>query len=505
MSKFLRLHQIIKSFNTAEKRHFTLLANLNKRDQNYLSLYGLIDKQENYDEKSLSKSIDKKGIKNVSIEKKNLENALLKSLRVFHEKSSHRQVGYTILKNIENYIDKGLFDIAKELINKNETYFLGIENYSQLIMLYEYKETLMNKTVASTTRGEWNEFYKRKEEAINKLLTINNYRALERQILLVFKTSNFQRMTAEDKLIVERVINSPLITDYSKADSFDSRYRFFYIQGLISIMNNRLDEQPKWFRKILDLLEENPKLNTSYHRDFYFLTYNNYLNALLMTKSYKKTQIEFNRASQMFDKTTSSFNLALYYTIKLSYVVETGDVKESKQLIDEVTLLLEQQHRTIGDSIQRSLLLNLSVLLFIEQQYDKSLKILNDLINKEHYDSLSEQMTFIRAFILFIYLEQNNIDMIEYYLNQLKYFLKSKNKLDLFEKYIIQFFNDFLKTEKLEKDNLKNLKSNLEKNDQEGFVDIFLKYFNLMAWTESKITNKKLVEVLYSETIAKED
>ncbi len=104
------LFDLVKSLTKSEKRFFKLSSSLQSGEKNYLKIFDVIDKQNEYNENAIKDQFaGETFIKHFPSEKNHLYKLILKSLRSYHSDNSISSVLKQEIKNIEILYNKALF------------------------------------------------------------------------------------------------------------------------------------------------------------------------------------------------------------------------------------------------------------------------------------------------------------------------------------------------------------------------------------------------------------
>lgn len=117
-----KLHLLIRSLSTSEKRYFRLFAgrHASEADNNYMRLFDSLDRLESYDKAALLRDLEGQGIsaKHLSSDKNYLYGLILKSLSAFYAGRTPTQRVVELLHQVELLYERGLFDQGFELADK---------------------------------------------------------------------------------------------------------------------------------------------------------------------------------------------------------------------------------------------------------------------------------------------------------------------------------------------------------------------------------------------------
>ncbi len=135
------LQQIIHSLTPSEKRYFKLFAKAFRTNSDLLLVYDELEKEQEADDKQLSKQL---GIKNIGVAKSNLRALLLKAMRNFREehntgdriRSALSEIEFLTNKNLKAEARKEIKKLTK-LVNDSESYYATAELAMREVMNME--------------------------------------------------------------------------------------------------------------------------------------------------------------------------------------------------------------------------------------------------------------------------------------------------------------------------------------------------------------------------------
>jgi hypothetical protein len=141
---------------------------------------------------------------------------------------------------------------------------------------------------------------------------------------------------------------------------------------------------------------------------------------------------------------------------------------------------------------------------FVQDQFNESLKWTNSLLNDIDIDKAQEIYSFAEILNLFIHLELDNKELVNYTIKSTKRFLKTRNKLFEYETIVLKFIQkvsgyNFDKYDLEEQ--LENLVLILNSETKNTYENIPFEYFDCLAWAESKLKNKNLSKITKEQNI----
>src|SRR5579872_5328009 len=112
------LIELIKSMSPNERRYFKLFSGLQPGEKRYMQLFDALENEESYDTKKLCKVLDV-APKRLADDKYYLTQALLKSFRNVDEFAWKHPQFYKQVIDADNLLDRGLVDLAMNLLDKS--------------------------------------------------------------------------------------------------------------------------------------------------------------------------------------------------------------------------------------------------------------------------------------------------------------------------------------------------------------------------------------------------
>ncbi|MFN8286735.1 MAG: hypothetical protein U0V74_08290 [Chitinophagales bacterium] len=169
------LFRIIHSLTPAEKRYFKIFASRHVigTKNNYERLfdeYEKLDALQPYDEAAFKASLKGKSwLKNFAVEKKLLEDAVLRAMRSFHSEKTEEGKLADALADIEFLFNKGVTESATRLLQKAFEMAYAIENLPALVTLFDWKLRLTRITQTIKEVDEANADFEEEKRVLRML------------------------------------------------------------------------------------------------------------------------------------------------------------------------------------------------------------------------------------------------------------------------------------------------------------------------------------------------
>jgi pentatricopeptide repeat protein len=184
------------------------------------------------------------------------------------------------------------------------------------------------------------------------------------------------------------------------------------------------------------------------------------------------------------------------YNILLSAYNNACMFEKAENIFHKSEKLIEENENIIDKSIKNITHQIGAFVFFALEDYENSLRVTNILLDDPDSLKFLEVYCFMLLLRLMIHYELGNYELIEYITKSTKRYLSNTEKLFKIEIIMLKYIIKAINTEgNKNKAVFKELLTELEilKNDKE---ENFLLYFDFISWCQSKITGKKLRNIL---------
>lgn len=495
------LFQLIKSLEPSEKRYFKVFTTMHIKgsDNNkYAKLFDAIDSQTTYNEDEIRKQFQKEQFLNqLHVAKNYLYNTILKSLRLYHSEKSKVNELIDILRDVQLLYEKSLFKQCRKLLDKAKKIAYTYEKHSQILAVLDWEKILARtSSYAHIDEKELIEFYNEHYETTEKLNNINEYWKLTMKSFLLRKKQGEIRDKKELKKFNE-IINDPLLKSEDRAKTFLSKTFYHNIKGLYYLTNKDYKNLLVHCLKLVELLEANPLLMKE---DNYIASLNNLLIVQIELKKYNDALVTIKKLRNLETKspTMQARIFVTSYDTELNLYLRTGEFEKGITLVDEVESGLKKFKNRINKESEVLFNFNISYLYFGLEEYENSLKRINEIINDKELNIREDIQCFARILNLLVHYELRNFDLIEYIMKSTRRYLSNKNKLNKFELITLSYIRKLINAKTGDDRNFifREWKKELN-NISDDILEIkAFEYFDFLSWIESKISGKKLADII---------
>ncbi len=498
------LFLLIKSLTKSEKRYFKLYASRHKGEEenNYVRLFDAIAKQDEYDEEEILKK--ETWINSLTQLKGRLYDSILKSMEMFHADGTDTFEVRSLLNSAELLYAKNLpaqalkmLQKAKVIAEKNEefTYQMEISRFESRIYTQQINDEWLNKGIENTMNYE--------QEAMAKFRNLQDYRAFGARFSLWSLHRNELR-GMKDLEDIHSLKGYELLADEKNAISDNARLRHYHFNGLISLMNEEIDNSFVYFNKMKEVLESNPDYKKKNLQDYIIALYTvASTRKLVYTYEERMSLIEeLRELGKNFPEKEGEL-MARYYNLAMDMAMIYGRYKEAQHIADEAAAWMEEQV-TVRKPFAMSLSYFISYINFLNGNYKKSLTWLNRILNASEEESMFFRIPAL-LFSMILHYELDNREFLEYNVRSVYRYLYRRKRLYKLETAIL----DFIRTS-LPKVNGKNdlmaafssLHKVLLEISQDAFERPPFNYFDFIGWLQSKIEDKPITGVLLEKVKA---
>ncbi len=492
------LFRLIKTLSRTEKGYFKKYAQLHSssKEVEYLLLFDEIDKQtDEYDEEKIVKKLRKLSVlKNLSVTKSYLFDLILKSQRAYHEQTMLPLKSDSQINNIEILAEKGLFDLAEKLVEKQIAFSVEYDN--KLMLLKTLKSQRKYNSEFKTGKMTTLENLNQSIECLDAYKTDLEYARLF-ITLFTFLRKQMNIRNEQERNEWDLFMQQPLLVKLPDNASFHSRLYFYQIHYGFHYLSYNQDRQGKFIRQAIDLWEEYPHLK-KVDTNIFLGTLNNYFNYCYPNGHL--TEFEDYLQQQPTPISSPKVQASWFTHVSLwKIIIHTikHTIEECVALADDVYKQLNEQYQgKIDPSSELILYNNCSIIYICSQQFDKSLTILQYLLDYKKATDRNDIKVHLRIWYLVVHLELQNDLLLEHAIRSVKRYAVNQELYYEFEALFMRFFQKYINTPLNARLQLFSpLLESIEELEENNPIEaIFIrKHHNLKLWVIHKITGKNIL------------
>lgn len=506
------LYDLIHSMTKSEKRYFKLLSSRHTigDENNYVTLFDFIDKQEEYDEREIHDEFKGEAFLNrFSITKKRLYDHILSALDAYHVSGSTEPQLYRMLHAADILFEKSLYEQSRRLLRSAEKLALKHE-FSQIQLLIIDKQKRLCETTgyASNSDLKIEQLTESENSILNTMRVYNDLWQMKSNLFTRMAQKGIARSPEEIKAY--KTICGPLSNvDIAHLNNSETLYLFHHTMSAYYYAIGEAGQSIAHLQKNLQLFESEkgdliaPNKKISAYTNAIYLSdkLGEHKNAIRFLSQLKliasKCENNEDLAIKLFSSITS---------IELSMCLRRGDFSGAYKVAQDVQSKLEMYGDKIVPLRRAFLEFKLAVVYIGMGEFNTALKWINQVLNNSKLDTSEDIIGFAQLLDLLIHIELNNDKLLPYSLKSAQRFFKNRNRLYNFESIFLQFIARLIKCEDrfAAEDQWEELYLNLTEISDEQFDQVALEYFDFKAWAEAKLKRKNFDMVLkekYSDKI----
>lgn len=509
------LHELIRSLTKSEKRYFKLLSSRHTigEENNYILLFDFIDKQDVYDEKELKNHFEGESFLNkLSITKKRLYDHILNALDIFHSQSNIESQIFKMIHSAEILSRKSLYAQAKKTLYSAE----------KLAEKHEFTNILIHIRTKFKALLEKNNYLDIQEKQLQEILNEDEHlqeKSKDESTLWNLKSQLFQHMTlhgvartdqekADYATIFRQLDKLPAI----KNPSTESIYLRNHIKSAYYFSTQDLSKSFYALKENLQLFKKREKLIKT-HPDRYFSILTNlvytaeHLCQMNIAEVYfaelKQLEKDYSSSSQDLDLQIKLFSTVS--SIELSMLTQKGNYLSANQIIQKIETGLHSYGSSISSIRKAYLWFKISSIQLACQEPQLALKTLRKILNDPDLDKKEDIVSFAHLLELFIYIELEDFEYLNYAARSTKRFLTSRNRMFTFEQELLSFVTKYTSTKnKFDRiERWESLYKSLSELTKDPYQASGLEYFDFLTWAQAKINTSSFIELSRNKFLEK--
>lgn len=496
------LFDLIHNMSKSEKRYFKIHASRHTIGQQnkYVQLFDFIEQQNEFDEDEIYIKFKGESFLNkFSITKNRLYDHIMKALASYHSNSSVEASIYKLLHGAEILYDKGLYDHAERQL-KSAKRLSKKHGKSALLLKIEGKLNEIVETQGYTKISL--EELETQEEELNQILISEEYYnklwLLKSKLFSIMHHQGKSR-SKEDTDTFKVLLNSYKKLKSPKKMSFNAQYLSTHFESAYHFATLNQDECLKSLYKNLKLFQkEHAQIKSVPHKYLSVLT--NIIHLELAggnTKNIYSLLGELNTFKTKYKiASNEDLDIKLFSSIKstnLMVYIHQAEFEKAVSMEERIIEGFNQFESGITSSRKAYLSFNLAIAFFGVEEFNKSLKWINAILNDSDLDENEDIVAFAHIVGLIIHYELNNSSYLPYALKSTLRFLQKRKRSYSFETLFLKNLKKVINTDDPFKSEqlLQNVADQLDEIANDPFQSVAFEYFDFRSWLISKIKNKR--------------
>lgn len=508
------LYELIKSLTKSEKRYFKLYASRHTigKKNNGVRIFDFIEQQEKFDEEAVYNHFKGEAFLNqFPITKNRLYSQIISSLDAFYSLKNVDAQLYKMLHSINILYSKGLYDHAVKMLKKAKRLAKKHNKMAILLQLANEEKKIIE------TRGYQNTNEKKLDQHVENTLNLtkqyNFYNELWKVKSKLFVQLNQSGQARSKKEVDEytRLFNQFKNLEQPQEMTFENQYLIYHFKSAynFAILENE---------KSLLLLKENLnhfKDNQNKIKEFpnqYFSILTNIVHLEAKAGNTKLIHAYLNELKsfphQLNSDLTKDLKIKLYSSInsiELKTLNQEGNFKKATLLSTSIEEGLEMYEEELTPFRKAYLAFNMSVAFFGNEEFKKSLKWINLILNNKELDQKEDIFSFAQLLNLLIHFELENDELLPYAIKSTKRFLSKRKRTFKFETvFLKQLTKLSVAQNKYEVEELLfEINQEIADLKEDPFESVAFEYFDFHIWLISKLKNKSFQHVKREDYLVK--
>ena len=505
-STFDNLFSLIKSLSKSEKRQFKLYVGrlLVNDDAKFLLLFGVLDKQKEYNEQEvLNKGfVKKQQLPNL---KAHLYKQILVSLRL---SPSNKNIRIEIREQLDFatiLYNKGLYNQSLKILDKAKSLAVKSNETNLIYEIIEFEKIIESQYITRSIGDRASQLLKESRE-----ITAHNNNSSELSNLSLEMYSRFLKVgyvkSNDEHNEVASFFNSRM-KDYDLNKlGFTEKLWYFKSYLWYSFLTHDFLSCYKYALKWVELFEGDK--NNIQFNPVYYLRGNQYL---LESLFLLQNPIKFKQVLKNFEeiynsnwfprddniKTVAFINL---FTNKLNLHFMEGTFKDALPVVNDILKTLNEKNIVIDQHYVLVFYYKIASIYFCLEDYEQCIFYLNKIINDKALDIRQDLMCFSRILNLVAHYEAAlDYDLDKQVKSTFKFLIEIEDLYEV-QKQMVLFLRKLPDVSPNNiKQELKTLHNNLKVLETHPYEKRAFLYLDILSWLESKIENISVSEVIQSK------
>jgi len=503
------LYNLIHSLSRNEKRYISLSILQNSKNE-YFRLFKMLEKQKHFNEKALHTLMQKeKSSKKLPVLKAYLKEYILKKLNSFYYKSSVEITLQQSLMETDILLKKQFFVQGKKKLIKIKRLADKNEEFEILLQCIKREKKILRSIYRPSNENSWNRLLKEEISLTKKIDNFNRYDWLSGKLSNYYNTVGQDIRTKYQKEKIRRILRHPLLKNTKGLLSKAAKLRYHHLRSLCYYFLLEYQNALESNKAFLTLIE--PRVFSNEQTVIPYLgALNNRINILLRLKDYSNAAVNIELIRNSIKMTSSGGviseqmlrrNFIISYAHQLNLLLGSGQYKKALELIPLVEQIIRKYSNGIENEILMPFYYIFSYLHFVWGNYRQTLLNLHKIINKQMDETQVREDVYSYSKLLYVltYIELYGEEVPENLIKSTYEFLVKRKHLLKAEYVFLRFIrNKFLRPQEPGEviQELRKLKRQMIQLQDNSYEKSSLKYFDFLAWIESKIHKTSFLEQL---------
>jgi hypothetical protein len=471
-----------------------------------------MEQQKEFNEKEIFRQFKGENFLNkFSITKNRLYDQIMRALDSYHSGSSPEASIYKMLHGAEILYNKGLYDHAEKQLRSAQRL---AEKHDKSVLMMKIENQLNEIIETQGYTGLDATDIEDRENSMNSLIKAQHYYnklwSLKSKLFSIMNQQGKSR-SEEDIEEFKAILDAYRKLDQPKELNFKTQYLRTHFESAYHFATLNHKKCIDSLYKNLSLFQSNEEqIKKAPHKYLSILT--NIIHLELSTGNSKKIYSilgELNTFKKKYKvETNEDLDIKLFSSIKstnLMVYIHQAEFEKAVALEEDIIKGYSEFGSGITAPRKAYLSFKLAIAFFGVDEFNKSLKWINAILNDSELDENEDIVAFAHIVGLIIHFELNNVDYLPYALKSTLRFLQKRKRTYTFETLFLKSLKKIINTDDPFKAEqlLKEVSDQLDESAKDPFQSVAFEYFDFRSWLVAKIKNKRFQVVKRNAYLAK--
>ena len=501
-----KVFQLIRSLSKAEKRYFKVYTSKQAGDKtNHQYLFDAIDKQDEYDETLLKKSLKNPTlVRSLPIAKTRLYDVILRALDAYHSNSSIDAQLKRTLHCAEILYKKSLYGQSQKLLDGAKKLAYKYDKHTSLLEIFMWEKLLIEKDNYENIGDDELEAMMVENTRITKLIEVyNDFWGVKSRLFNILNKRGKAR-TEEGLTKLKSIIDDTLIDREPEHLFYQSEYLYNHIYSAYYFGVGDYANSFKYLKANVDHIEANLDKFLE-EPNIYFSILTNIVYVASQLKDFDAVFFYLKKLrglpETMDIKNNEDLEIKLFSSansIELTIYFLTGEFEKGLEIIPQIENGLMLYEHKLNSVRKAFFYFNIAIIYFGAQKYNDALRWTNRLLNDIDISKSLDIYCFGQLLNLLIHIELNNKNLLPYALRSTQRYLSTRNRYFKFETSFLELIGKLLKSpDKItENEQYEVFLEKMRDLKDDQLESSAFEYFDFVSWAEAKASGKEFGEVV---------
>lgn len=501
-----KLFQLIKAMSPSEKRYFTVFTSKQSSDKNnHQQLFDAIEKQQEFDEELIKKSLKSKVlINNLSIGKIRLYDVVLRSLDSYHSNSSIDAQLKRTLHCAEILYKKSLYDQSQKLLEGAKKQAYKYDKHTSLLEIFMWEKLLIEKDNYDNVGDEELENMMHENTRITKMIEVyNDFWGIKSRLFNILNKGGKAR-TEEGLVRLKSIIDDTLLNRDAQHMFYQSEYLYNHIYSAYFFGVGDHQNSFKYLKANVDHIEANLD-KFQEEPNIYFSILTNIVYVASQLKDFEAVFFYLQKLRELPKtlniKNNEDLEIKLFSSansIELTIYFLTGEFEKGLEIIPQIETGMMLYADKLNSVRKAFFCFNIAIIYFGAKKYNESLRWTNRLLNDTEISQTLDIYCFGQLLNLLIHIELNNQKLLPYTLRSAHRYLSLRNRYFKFESSFLDLIGRLLRSpdQITTNEQYQVFLETMRELKNDPLESSAFEYFDFISWAEAKVSGKDFGEVV---------